>query len=74
MLAALARRTGDDARRPRQRAELDALLAAANVEHEVKAHNPHRPTGRTPLPEHRRIQCTKDVGLAKVVREGEQPI
>jgi len=36
----------------RQRAELDAALAAANAEQEVKAHTRHKPTGRKPLPEH----------------------
>jgi transposase len=36
----------------RQRAELDAALAAANAEQEVKAHTRRPPTGRKPLPEH----------------------
>lgn len=35
----------------RQRAELDAALAAANAEQEVKAHKRRAPTGRKPLPE-----------------------
>jgi transposase len=36
----------------RQRAQLDAALAAANEEQEVKAHTRRKPTGRKPLPEH----------------------
>src|SRR5207245_2237605 len=36
----------------RRRAELEAALAAANAEHEVKAHTRRPPTGRKPLPEH----------------------
>ena len=36
----------------RQRAELEAALAAANAEQEVKAHTRRKPTGRKPLPEH----------------------
>jgi transposase len=36
----------------RQRQELDAALAAANTEQEVKAHTRRPPTGRKPLPEH----------------------
>jgi transposase len=36
----------------RQRAELDAALAAANAEQEVAAHKRRKPTGRKPLPEH----------------------
>ncbi len=36
----------------RQRAELDAALAAANAEQDVKAHTRRPPTGRKPLPEH----------------------
>jgi transposase len=36
----------------RQRADLEAALAAANAEQEVKAHTRRRPTGRKPLPEH----------------------
>jgi transposase len=36
----------------RQRAELDAALAAANAEQEVKGHTRRPPTGRKPLPEH----------------------
>jgi len=35
----------------RKRAELDAALAAANAEQEVKAHTRSKPTGRKPLPE-----------------------
>jgi transposase len=36
----------------RKATELDAALAAANVEQEVKAHTRRKPTGRKPLPEH----------------------
>ena len=36
----------------RKRAELDAALAAAAAEQEVKGHTRHKPTGRKPLPEH----------------------
>jgi transposase len=36
----------------RQRAELEAALAAAHAEQPVKAHTRHKPTGRKPLPEH----------------------
>jgi transposase len=36
----------------RERAELDAALAAAAAEQEVKAHTRQKPTGRKPLPEH----------------------
>jgi len=36
----------------RQAAELDAALAAANAEQEVKGHTRRKPTGRKPLPEH----------------------
>jgi transposase len=36
----------------RQRAELEAALAAANAEQEVKAHTRRKPTGRKPLPDH----------------------
>lgn len=36
----------------RQRAELEAALAAANAEQEIKAHTRRKPTGRKPLPEH----------------------
>lgn len=36
----------------RKAAELDAALAAANAEQEIKAHTRRRPTGRKPLPEH----------------------
>src|SRR5436190_9111942 len=36
----------------RQRADLDAALAAANVEQEIPAHKRRKPTGRKPLPEH----------------------
>jgi transposase len=36
----------------RQRAELEAALAAANEEQEIKAHTRRKPTGRKPLPEH----------------------
>ena len=36
----------------RQRAELDAALAAANAEQEIPAHTRRKPTGRKPLPEH----------------------
>ena len=34
----------------RERAELDAALAAANAEQEVKGHTRRPPTGRKPLP------------------------
>ena len=36
----------------RQRAELEAALAAANEEQEIPAHTRRKPTGRKPLPEH----------------------
>jgi transposase len=36
----------------RQRAQLEAALAAANEEQEVKGHTRRKPTGRKPLPEH----------------------
>jgi transposase len=36
----------------RQAAQLDAALAAANAQQEVKAHTRRPPTGRKPLPEH----------------------
>jgi len=36
----------------RQLAELDAALAAANADQEVKGHTRRKPTGRKPLPEH----------------------
>jgi transposase len=36
----------------RQRAELDAALAAAEAEQEVRGHTRKKPTGRKPLPEH----------------------
>jgi transposase len=36
----------------RQLAELDAALAAASAEQEVKGHTRRKPTGRKPLPEH----------------------
>src|SRR5579862_4567317 len=36
----------------RKLAELDAALAAANAEQEIKAHTRRKPTGRKPLPEH----------------------
>jgi transposase len=36
----------------RKAAELDAALAAANAQQEVKAHTRRAPTGRKPLPEH----------------------
>jgi transposase len=36
----------------RQAAELDAALAAANAEQEIKAHTRRKPTGRKPLPDH----------------------
>jgi transposase len=36
----------------RERAELDAALAAADAEQEVQGHTRHKPTGRKPLPEH----------------------
>jgi transposase len=36
----------------RQRADLDAALAAANTEQEIPAHKRRKPTGRKPLPEH----------------------
>jgi transposase len=36
----------------RQLADLDAALAAANAEQEVKGHTRRKPTGRKPLPEH----------------------
>lgn len=36
----------------RQQADLDAALAAARDEQEVKAHTRRKPTGRKPLPEH----------------------
>jgi transposase len=36
----------------RQRAELDAALAAANAEQEIASHKRRKPTGRKPLPEH----------------------
>ena len=36
----------------RKRAELEAALAAANADQEVKAHTRRPPTGRKPLPEH----------------------
>jgi hypothetical protein len=36
----------------RKRAELDAALAAANAEQEVKGHTRKSPTGRKPLPDH----------------------
>jgi transposase len=36
----------------RQRADLEAALATANAEQEVKAHTRRPPTGRKPLPEH----------------------
>lgn len=35
----------------RQRAELDAALAAANAEQKVRAHKRQKPTGRKPIPE-----------------------
>ncbi len=36
----------------RQRAELEAAIAAANAEQPVKAHTRRPPTGRKPLPDH----------------------
>jgi transposase len=36
----------------RQRAELEAALAAANEEQQIPAHTRRKPTGRKPLPEH----------------------
>jgi transposase len=36
----------------RRRADLDAALAVANSDQEVKAHTRAKPTGRKPLPEH----------------------
>ena len=36
----------------RQRAELDAALAAANAEQTIAEHTRRKPTGRKPLPEH----------------------
>lgn len=36
----------------RKAAELDAALAAANAQQEIKAHTRRPPTGRKPLPEH----------------------
>jgi transposase len=36
----------------RERAELDAALAAAAAEQEIQAHTRRKPTGRKPLPEH----------------------
>jgi len=36
----------------RKAAELDAALATANAQQEVKAHTRRPPTGRKPLPEH----------------------
>lgn len=38
--------------RDRERAALDAALAAANAEQEVRGHTRKKPTGRKPLPEH----------------------
>ncbi len=53
----------------RQRAELDAALAATNAEQPVAAHTRSKPTGRKPLPEHLpRVQI--EVMPPEVEREG----